>query len=134
MAISQFPPGFVSAAQLNALVDAVNAVSADTGWQSVTNVSSTYTAAALSYRVLGKLLILRGSLTRNTGSVTVGETVFGLPAGTFPTSSNLWRVGFQSNGTVSGTLAMSASGLFTVAQVTGTTSGITLIQNNPPLD
>lgn len=134
MPLSHFAPGFVSAGQLNALVDQINALSADTGWLDITNINSAYTTAAWQYRIKNGDLAIRGSLTRTTGSVTVGETVCGLAAGTFPTGTGLYRIPFQSNGTVGGHLALSTAGVVTVAQVSGATSQIIVVPVPIPMD
>lgn len=109
-------------------------VTTDTQWQTITNISSSYTATVAQYRVKNNELRVRGSFTRTSGSVTVGETVFALPAGTYPTTTSLYRIPFQSSGTVSGFLALGTGGVATVAQVSGATTGITTATVPIPLD
>jgi hypothetical protein len=123
----------VTITQVAALTGARAAVS-DTGWVTITNISSAYTASVAQCRVKNGELQVRGAWTRNSSPVTVGEAVFGIPAGMFPTLTSLYRIPFVSNGTVSGFLSLSTAGIASVAQVSGATTVIVPATTSIPID
>lgn len=107
---------------------------ADTGWQPMRTISASYTASVAQCRVKNGQLQVRGAWTRTSGSVTVGDTVFGLPVGMYPTGTGLYRIPFVSSGTVSGFLALDTAGIASVVQINGTATVIVPAQTPIPLD
>ncbi len=137
MAIPSFAAGYVSPAQLNALVDAVNAATADTGWQTITNTNAGYNVGVAQYRIKrNNELQVRLSLTRKTGTVTLNETVAVLPSGTYPTATTTTRIPFMSGTAGAGWLAIdSATGNLNVVSLVGTAANGILTSPAPvPLD
>lgn len=119
--------------QVAALVG-VRAAVADTGWQPMRTISASYTASVAQCRVKNGQLQVRGAWTRTSGSVTVGDTVFGLPVGMYPTGTGLYRIPFVSSGTVSGFLALDTGGISSVVQISGATTVIVPATVPIPMD
>lgn len=118
--------------QIQALAQAINndmaARLTDTGWLDITNINSGYTATGAQYRVKAGVLYRRGVLTKNSGNISDGEQICGLPAAARGTATNYWLA--PTTGSSFVRLVQGTDGLITTSVVFGTTNVVVLDSNH----